>query len=248
MAYVLGFLFADGSLEDAPYLRGKYVRVTSTDKDRIVVIRSLLHSTHTIVQQDARGNHKKKYLLRIGSHALFESLVGLGVTPHKSLTMSFPAVPDEFLGDFIRGYFDGDGGAYIDRDRQGRSKRLLTVFTSGSRDFLATLHQRLVSIASITGRGLYRHGSAPDAHQLRYSTRDSLKLFRLMYQEEEKKELRLKRKYDIFISYLKERDLCIEDIPSILRDKGPVAKKQRDGLQNRYARVRIPPGPHRYTV
>lgn len=40
MAYVLGFMFADGSLEDASYLRGKYVRVSSTDKDRVVAMRT----------------------------------------------------------------------------------------------------------------------------------------------------------------------------------------------------------------
>lgn len=48
MAYVLGYLYADGSLESAPYIRGKYIRVTSTDEDRIVAIRRLLSSKHRI--------------------------------------------------------------------------------------------------------------------------------------------------------------------------------------------------------
>ncbi len=33
MAYVLGFITADGSLEDASYLRGKYLRICSSDKE-----------------------------------------------------------------------------------------------------------------------------------------------------------------------------------------------------------------------
>ena len=39
MSYVLGFLYADGHLEDSPYIRGKYVRVINTDRDRIELIK-----------------------------------------------------------------------------------------------------------------------------------------------------------------------------------------------------------------
>jgi len=49
MAYVLGYWYADGSLEDASYLRGKYIRVTSIDKSTIEKIRDWLDSEHAIV-------------------------------------------------------------------------------------------------------------------------------------------------------------------------------------------------------
>lgn len=244
MAYVLGFMFADGSLENAPYLRGKYVRVSSVDKDRIVAIKSLLNSDHTIVKRDIGENHKTTYLLRIGSHALFDCLNNLGVTPNKSLTMKFPKIPRENLADFVRGYFDGDGCAYIDRGTDGRPKRLLTVFTSGSKSFLQNLHAFLIKRIGITGTGLYSHGSTRRAYQLRYSTRDSLRLFQFMYKNPLPKKLHLQRKYDIFIWYLRKRNLLVNEVSSVLGQKGPMAKKKRDGLQNRYARVRIPLGPH----
>jgi hypothetical protein len=35
MAYVLRYLYADGGLEDASYMRGRYVRVTSIHKSTI---------------------------------------------------------------------------------------------------------------------------------------------------------------------------------------------------------------------
>ena len=41
MAYVLGYLYADGSLSDCSYIRAKYISVTSTDKDRIELFKSL---------------------------------------------------------------------------------------------------------------------------------------------------------------------------------------------------------------
>ena len=35
MAYVLGYIYADGNLDDSPYMRGKYIKITSTDLDSI---------------------------------------------------------------------------------------------------------------------------------------------------------------------------------------------------------------------
>lgn len=48
MAYVLVFLYADGSLEDSTYIRGKYLRVSSIDKEVIELIKSSLQAQHPI--------------------------------------------------------------------------------------------------------------------------------------------------------------------------------------------------------
>lgn len=53
MAYVLGYIYADGSLEDASYLRGKYLRVSSAEKSNIITIRKLLKSEHTITLKES---------------------------------------------------------------------------------------------------------------------------------------------------------------------------------------------------
>lgn len=224
MAYVLGYLYADGSLEDAPYIRGKYVRVTSTDEDRIVAIRSLLKSEHTIVRETQGGLRKHRYLLRIGSGRLFDALISIGITPRKSLTMKFPVVPNLYFGSFLRGYFDGDGCAHIDVIH-GKPKRLLSIFTSGSKVFLKTLHERLRDEMGLLGNGLYPHGSTIGTYQLRYSTRDSLRLFNLMYPRGLNRKLHLRRKYDIFMQYLKLRNLSRDDILLVLSQKGPMVKR-----------------------
>ncbi len=108
-AYVLGFIFADGHLEDAPYIRGKYVRFTNTDRSLIEKIKNSLGSSHKIVIVPASGNKKEKYILRIGSHKIYNDLERLGLHPRKSLDMEFPLISYRFLSDFVRGYFDGDG-------------------------------------------------------------------------------------------------------------------------------------------
>src|SRR3989338_4130946 len=91
MAYVLGYLYADGSLEDSAYIRGKYIRVTSVERGSIERIKKLLKSDHTIVKEIPKlPNRKNRYLLRIGSHKLYNSLLNLGLYPNKSLTIRFP--------------------------------------------------------------------------------------------------------------------------------------------------------------
>lgn len=224
MAYVLGYLYADGSLEDASYIRGKYVRVTSTDRDRVEVIRSLLKSGHTVVHEIQNYPRKTRFLLRIGNGELFDSLTRIGLTPHKSLTMKFPLVPNSYLGTFVRGYFDGDGCAHIDVVH-GKPKRLLSIFTSGSKVFLKDLHRHLQEKIGVVGNGLYKHGSTVGTYQLRYSTRDSLRLFKLMYPRRLNGKLRLRRKYDIFRKYLGLRGISENEIPLVLNQSGPMVKR-----------------------
>lgn len=87
MAYVLGYLYADGSMEDSPYLRGKYVRVTSIDQSTIIKIRNWLNSQHTITQlKPSSPNGHPRFALRIGSHQIYDSLIKLGLYPNKSLS------------------------------------------------------------------------------------------------------------------------------------------------------------------
>ena len=69
MAYVLGYIYADGSLEDASYLRGKYLRFTSGDRTIVEDIKKALGSKHRIVKlPPTTKNGKDRYFLRIGDH------------------------------------------------------------------------------------------------------------------------------------------------------------------------------------
>ncbi len=228
MAYALGFIYADGSLEDSTSIRGKYLRITNTEIDRLELIRTLLQSEHIIVKdvRDERdGDYKICYLLRIGNAGLYESLCEFGLTPNKSLTMKLPAVPREYFGSFLLGYFDGDGCVHLDKSPEGSVKRLLIIFTSGSKDFLNSIHNHLTQAIGIKGRGLYKHGSALDIYQLRYSTRDSLRVYLYMYHSSEMVDLCLRRKYAIFMEYLWERNLNNQNIPLVLEQNGPMVKR-----------------------
>lgn len=93
MAYLLGYIYADGSLDCSPRIRGRYIKIISTDKELIDLSKSILDSLHKIVTIEPPSlKHRVKFLLRIGSHKIYNDLVKLGVHPNKSLDMGFPTI------------------------------------------------------------------------------------------------------------------------------------------------------------
>ena len=126
MSYILGYMYADGSIIDSPYMRGKYIQINSIDKDSILRVKHWLKSEHTITTAHSPfSGGKIIYKLRIGSHALYNDLFKRGLYPNKSLTVTFPRVPKKYLGAFIRGYFDGDGCIFFEKGK-GKNGTLIT--------------------------------------------------------------------------------------------------------------------------
>ncbi|NMB92481.1 MAG: hypothetical protein GYA31_02570, partial [Parcubacteria group bacterium] len=109
MAYVLGFIVADGSL-----IRNKrgacFIEIQSIDKEIIYKIKEVLHTNLKVGEYQPKNTHfHKRYRLEIGSKIIFNDLVKLGVTPRKSKIIKLPKIPNQYFAHFVRGYFDGDG-------------------------------------------------------------------------------------------------------------------------------------------
>ena len=204
MAYVLGFITADGSLEDASYLRGKYLRICSSDIEILEKIKAIMNSEHYIIVTKpkeflSRGKKyvwKEKYMLRIGDHAIYNDLIKLGITPHKSKTIQFLKVPSEFLSHFIRGYLDGDGCINL-----YNKQRLSVTFTSGSKLFLEGLSQVISSSLNINNHNVFANNRA---FQIKYSTKEVIPLLKYIYSDTTDK-LYLERKHKIFSDFLLSR-------------------------------------------
>lgn len=210
MAYVLGYIYADGSLVYDPTSRGSYVCITSTDPDILVAIKSVLRSGHTIRKETPPGNRKVRFALRIGNVALYNSLLRHGLYQNKSLTIGFPKIPSGYLFDFVRGYFDGDGCVHLER-AQGTTqliivKRLSTIFTSGSKKFLEGLSENIAGQVGVEGH-LYK---GQRAFQLRFFTSASISLFCGMYSRVPA-NLLLRRKRDIFETYFNLRSRPVDE-------------------------------------
>lgn len=226
MAYVLGYFYADGSLEDASYLRGKYVRVTSIEKYSILRIKRWLNSHHTIAKlKPSWPNGKPRYLLRMGDHHLYHALTKLGLYPNKSLTIKFPEIPKKYLGDFLRGYLDGDGCVYLYLSRGKHKsiivKKLSVIFTSGSKVFLRRLSKILRPQIGTKKEKVYK---GQRAFQLRLNTRDSVNLFKLLYKGAVPGEF-FRRKFNVFAQYFRLRPSRMDQIiKNILVRNGHMVK------------------------
>jgi len=197
MAYVLGFFAADGAM--IKNNRGAhFIEFHVVDREILIKIKNCMNSNHKIsYRKPAKNNYANSYRLQFGSKEMFNDLLNLGLTPNKSLTMKFPDVPKEFLPDFIRGYFDGDGcvsyGRYKSKDRKKPRWIISTRFTSGSKKFLLSLHRKLKNICVNGGYILDKNG----AWSLDFSFRDSLALYNFMYNNVPA-SIYLDRKYNKF--------------------------------------------------
>jgi intein/homing endonuclease len=131
---------------------------------------------------------------------MVDDLAGLGVKPRKSLNIRFPTVPDDFLKDFIRGVFDGDGSVYF--EKRSMSYPVRASFVSSSQDFIEKLEIALRRLG-LPERVIYRQKTKNGMHfKIRYSHNDSKKLFDVMYKDM-RNGLFLERKYSKFLSGFK---------------------------------------------
>jgi intein-encoded DNA endonuclease-like protein len=202
MAYVLGFFAADGCM-----LKNKrgahFIEFQITDIDLLIKIQKLLGSDHKIAKRNLRINWKTAYHLRIGSKIIFSDLLNLGFTPRKSKKIKLPNIPDKYFRHFTRGYFDGDGNVHVQKRQDRKSKSLIiqTHFTCGSQNFLMQFQEKLRSFALVKGGDIVYHSGA---YRLRFSIKDSIKLYLFIYRDA--KNLFLARKKDIFENFIAKTD------------------------------------------
>lgn len=201
MAYVLGFFTADGSM--IKNKRGAhFIEFYITDKGLLEKIRKLLGSNYKISLNKRSEKYKTSYRLQIGSKAIFNDLLSLGLTPCKSNKIALPDVPTKYFSHFTRGYFDGDGGVWCGlnhkKDRKIPTRILISTFTSGSKKILQGLAQQLYKLAGVR---LKQPTSQNGAFRLSYSTNDSRKIYNFIYNREN--DLFLRRKKIVFEKYLR---------------------------------------------
>lgn len=203
MAYVLGFLIADGYVFTNP--RGSnYFGFCSADKEIIEKIRKLLGSNHKIGVKRKRRlnpNWKDSYVLQIGNKKIVKNLRKFGIVQNKSLIINFPKnIPIKFLRHFTRGYFDGDGCVWFGFCKKSNRKKLsatsTTRFTCGNRTFLEDLLYYLKRFSKVNGGSiLFKKGSR--GYDLSFRIKDGIKIYNFMYEGVDSSKY-LERKYDTF--------------------------------------------------
>ena len=128
---------------------------------------------------------------------MLDQLLVFGIFQNKSLVVRVPKnIPDRYTGDFVRGYFDGDGCIYFKshyaKDRRHYRWVFQTKFISGSLKFLEDLKGLL---------GRFTKGGfivkKERGYELFYSHNDSRAIYELMYGKL-RGDLFLARKYNKF--------------------------------------------------
>lgn len=133
-AYWLGFLYADGAIGSSN--NGIELSLKSSDINHLKKFSKSLefHNKH-IFQDDTRCR------LNFCNKHMRESLIKLGCTPRKSLTLIFPTneqVPSNLIHHFVRGYIDGDGAVMVGLNH--RKERVVPrLYILGTESFLKDL-------------------------------------------------------------------------------------------------------------
>lgn len=182
MAYVLGFFAADGYVT-VNRRGGQYWCIDIADEGLLNKVRAAIGSNHKI---SIRTRKQKigtcySFRLQIGNIEMCSDLHKIGFWQNKTYGLAVPFIPDEYAGDFVRGYFDGDGHVWVglrNKERLTQSYAIQTVFTSCSLGFLESLHARLADFG--IEKGVIRKGKG-SYYRLTYSTKGSLKLYDFMY-------------------------------------------------------------------
>jgi DNA-binding transcriptional regulator WhiA len=106
-AYIIGFIFADGSINTSTNRYMLRIELQERDKDILSFIKKELNSSINI-KTHIRKN-KRYVLFQINSKKMITDLIKIGILPGKTYLKNIPLIPLKFAPDFLRGLFDGDG-------------------------------------------------------------------------------------------------------------------------------------------
>jgi hypothetical protein len=125
-AYWLGFITADGCVQAGRIGANGWqrheltVKLKASDAGHLEKLRAALAAENPVLPVPQRTTGKPAAQIALSSRPLTESLIRLGVTPRKSLTVTPWDGPAHLMRHYWRGLFDGDGT--IVRHPGGRDK------------------------------------------------------------------------------------------------------------------------------
>ena len=118
-AYILGFIFADGSVHQPKGNRQLNLTIAIQEEDGYILKKlseeacggnfSILNPPSTI-----RNGCKRKACVKLVSNRIGKRLISYGCKINKSrLGMDFPEIREDLIHHFIRGFLDGDGSILV---------------------------------------------------------------------------------------------------------------------------------------
>ncbi len=180
MAYILGYIWADGAIRNGgPKDNMCILQLRCHEKDSHIIydICRVMDSKHKISRYKPAPLRGGRYIggwqvgTHMGSYLLIQGLIKRGIFPNKSnIDPPFPDVPDEYLADFVRGVFDGDGSI-------APNGKYYTVVFYGSHRFIAGLHNAICNAIDISRNRVTGHGTSSKLSRFSWSSRKDLLTF-----------------------------------------------------------------------
>lgn len=217
LAYCVGLIATDGCL----YNDGRHMSFTSADIQLVQLFKDLMRLSNRIGYKISGSSGRKCPHLQFGNVGFYRWLVEIGITPRKSLTLGRLDIPNQYLIDFVRGCFDGDGSIYSYMDRRWPSSYMFYLsFASGSKIFIDWLRSRLKDALGISGYISESRGR--NFYQLKFAKSESIVLIRKMYYT--KQVPCLQRKREKIIAILKKHKKIQLENPRIFLKLTPEIK------------------------
>lgn len=189
MAYLLGFLLADGRFEPTTV---SFVVGKKKDKPLLEKINQVMKSNYPV-----KKRKDNSFRLRIYNPVILHDLLKLGVKFGKIENTSLPNIAPQFLRDFIRGYLDGDGWITA----KEKKMEISLGFSSGNRKFLQSLVSKLNKNLNLTVNNLRKRrrrtkkNKISICYSVEYYSNNAYKIIRYLYDNLKKSDLFLPRKY-----------------------------------------------------
>lgn len=195
LAYFLGWMASDGNI-----VKEKHVfRITSTDIGHLKKLFSMFSYGWTVSIRKWNKlhemNHNPAGTIAIARKDIVRKLMEYGIMPKKSLTIKMPYVPPQYLRDFARGVFEGDGCITLKKSLYPK-----IVFASGSKEFLDGLG---AAIEKQTGLKVYVSVDKNGTWHLDYNSPAATEILFHYFYDGVPSNMILERKYNKFLEYFK---------------------------------------------
>lgn len=188
-AWFLGMIASDGYL---PITKGARNRITLTlseiDEEILHRIADELNYKGPIYHFDSHGYPSVS--LSFASRKIREQMEAYGVVNNKTFKLQhLPNLPEEYIIDFIRGYFDGDGSIFDSLQKKVPGMSI----TCACKDFLQEISNFLHIKYNVSNVNVREFERVHTIYDIRYGKKDTLILGEIFYNNN---YLSLQRKKD----------------------------------------------------
>ena len=207
-AYWLGFIFADGYISSSPIRKG----VKSVYQFELSLgIKDIEH-----LNKFKRFMDYEKDIITDGNRCrfvvtnkyLWTLLNELGCTPNKSLSLTFPDIPQNLVKHFIRGYFDGDGCI---------SRHVHNTCVTPHIELLGTkqMLEQILLYSNISAKYKHDKRHSEETWSLEWSKQEGIDFINYLYQD---CSIYLDRKYELY-QFFKNGSRSVEEFTELLSGK-----------------------------